>query len=34
VREGPNIHILNPISPGFTSSMDLAQRIVAEFLGR
>lgn len=32
VREGPSIHILNPISPAFTSSMDLARRIVAEFL--
>jgi L-2-hydroxyglutarate oxidase len=32
VREGPSIHILNPISPAFTSSMDLAQRIVAQFL--
>ncbi len=34
VREGPSLHILNPISPAFTSSMDLARRIVAEFLGR
>jgi len=32
VREGRSIHILNPISPAFTSSMDLARRIVAEFL--
>jgi len=34
VREGPSIHVLNPISPAFTSSMDLARRIVAEFLGQ
>ncbi|MFZ3209053.1 MAG: L-2-hydroxyglutarate oxidase [Geobacteraceae bacterium] len=26
--DGPSIHILNPISPAFTSSMDLAQGIV------
>jgi L-2-hydroxyglutarate oxidase LhgO len=32
VKEGRTIHILNPISPAFTSSMDLARRIVAAFL--
>ena len=32
VKEGPTIHILNPISPAFTSSMDLARRIASEFL--
>lgn len=30
VSEGPTLHVLNPISPAFTSSMDLAQGIVAE----
>jgi L-2-hydroxyglutarate oxidase LhgO len=30
VAEGPSLHILNPISPAFTSSMDLAQGIVRE----
>jgi L-2-hydroxyglutarate oxidase LhgO len=28
--DGPSIHILNPISPAFTSSMDLAQGIVRD----
>jgi L-2-hydroxyglutarate oxidase LhgO len=28
VTDGPSLHILNPISPAFTSSMDLAQGIV------
>jgi (S)-2-hydroxyglutarate dehydrogenase len=28
--DGRSVHILNPISPAFTSSMDLAQGIVAE----
>ena len=27
--DGPTLHLLNPISPAFTSSMDLAQGIVA-----
>lgn len=30
VAEGNSLHVLNPISPAFTSSMDLAQNIVAE----
>jgi L-2-hydroxyglutarate oxidase LhgO len=30
MADGPSLHILNPISPAFTSSMDLAQRIVTE----
>ncbi len=30
VAEGPSVHILNPVSPAFTSSMDLAQGIVRE----
>lgn len=29
VAEGEGVHVLNPISPAFTSSMDLAQGIVA-----
>ena len=28
--DGDALHVLNPISPAFTSSMDLAQKIVAE----
>jgi L-2-hydroxyglutarate oxidase len=32
VREGSSIHILNPISPAFTSSMDLAARVVREYM--
>ena len=28
IADGPSVHILNPISPAFTSSMDLAQGIV------
>lgn len=28
--DGDSVHILNPISPAFTSSMDLAQKVVAE----
>ena len=32
VHEGNSIHILNPVSPAFTSSMDLAQRVVSEYL--
>ncbi len=28
--DGDSLHILNPISPAFTSSMDLAQKMVAE----
>ena len=31
VADGSSIHVLNPISPAFTSSMDLAQGMVAEF---
>jgi L-2-hydroxyglutarate oxidase LhgO len=30
VADGASLHVLNPISPAFTSSMDLAQGIVAE----
>ena len=30
VSDGPSIHVLNPISPAFTSSMDLAHGIVRE----
>ncbi|MBJ6800948.1 L-2-hydroxyglutarate oxidase [Geomonas propionica] len=30
VADGPTVHVLNPISPAFTSSMDLAQGIVAQ----
>ncbi len=30
VADGPALHVLNPISPAFTSSMDLAQGIVRE----
>ena len=29
VADGSSLHVLNPISPAFTSSMDLAQGIVA-----
>ncbi|HEY6873145.1 MAG TPA: L-2-hydroxyglutarate oxidase [Geobacteraceae bacterium] len=34
VTAGPSLHILNPISPAFTSSMDLAREIVAAHFGR
>jgi (S)-2-hydroxyglutarate dehydrogenase len=30
LADGDSLHVLNPISPAFTSSMDLAQRLVAE----
>ena len=30
VADGASLHVLNPISPAFTSSMDLAQGMVAE----
>lgn len=30
VADGASLHVLNPISPAFTSSMDLAQGIVSE----
>jgi len=33
IRDGRAIHVLNPISPAFTSSMDLAQKIVVMFAG-
>lgn len=33
VQDGRTIHVLNPISPAFTSSMDLAQKIAAMFAG-
>lgn len=29
--DGGNVHILNPVSPAFTSSMDLAQTLVREY---
>ncbi len=32
LREGNTTHILNPVSPAFTSSMDLAQKIVREYI--
>ncbi|WP_136525127.1 L-2-hydroxyglutarate oxidase [Geomonas ferrireducens] len=31
VAEGEGVHVLNPISPAFTSSMDLAQGIVTQY---
>ena len=34
VSDGPALHVLNPISPAFTSSMDLAQGIVASHFAR
>jgi len=34
VADGPALHVLNPISPAFTSSMDLAQGIVAQHFTR
>ncbi|HBA89000.1 MAG TPA: L-2-hydroxyglutarate oxidase [Geobacter sp.] len=33
LADGDSLHVLNPISPAFTSSMDLAQEIVAEHFG-
>jgi hypothetical protein len=30
-KEGESIHILNPVSPAFTSSMDLARTIVRDY---
>jgi hypothetical protein len=33
VADGASLHLLNPISPAFTSSMDLAQGIVAAHFG-
>ena len=32
VEEGDSIHILNPVSPAFTSSMDLARKVVGEYI--
>jgi L-2-hydroxyglutarate oxidase LhgO len=32
-KEENSIHILNPVSPAFTSSMDLAQKIVKDYFG-
>jgi L-2-hydroxyglutarate oxidase LhgO len=32
-KEENSIHILNPVSPAFTSSMDLAQKIVRDYFG-
>lgn len=32
-KKGDSIHILNPVSPAFTSSMDLAQKIVKDYFG-
>ncbi|UCG13534.1 MAG: L-2-hydroxyglutarate oxidase [Deltaproteobacteria bacterium] len=34
VKEGANIHILNPVSPAFTGSMDLAQTVVRDYLAQ
>jgi len=34
VADGPALHVLNPISPAFTSSMDLAQGMVAEYFSK
>ncbi|HJV34485.1 L-2-hydroxyglutarate oxidase [Geomonas sp.] len=34
VAEGAALHVLNPISPAFTSSMDLAQGIVAQHFSK
>ncbi|GFO55108.1 aminobutyraldehyde dehydrogenase [Geomonas sp. Red276] len=31
LADGPALHVLNPISPAFTSSMDLAQGMVAKY---
>jgi L-2-hydroxyglutarate oxidase LhgO len=30
-KEGESVHILNPVSPAFTSSMDLARTIVRDY---
>ena len=32
VHEENSIHVLNPVSPAFTSSMDLAQKLVRDYL--
>jgi len=32
-QEENSIHILNPVSPAFTSSMDLAKKIVRDYFG-
>ena len=32
VKQGESVHILNPISPAFTSSMDLAEKIVTDYV--
>jgi hypothetical protein len=32
-KKGETIHILNPVSPAFTSSMDLAKKIVKDHFG-
>ena len=32
-QEGNTTHVLNPVSPAFTSSMDLAQKIVKDYFG-
>ncbi len=31
LKNSSSLHILNPVSPAFTSSMDLADKIVREF---
>ncbi len=33
-EEGTSLHVLNPISPAFTSSMELARQIVARYFSR
>jgi L-2-hydroxyglutarate oxidase LhgO len=34
VAAGPSLHVLNPVSPAFTSSMDLAQGIVRDYFNK
>ncbi len=34
IAQGDAIHVLNPISPAFTSSMDIAETLVREHFGR
>ncbi len=33
IADGDAIHILNPVSPAFTSSMDIAQTLVSAHFG-
>ncbi|MFP3869666.1 MAG: L-2-hydroxyglutarate oxidase [Syntrophobacteria bacterium] len=32
IKDGDSVHVLNPISPGFTSSMALAQKVVRDLV--